>query len=119
MRDIHTQNPPLALSCVPNTRDRLPAEWATALADQHLTRREPHAFDQHAAALRAVGILRRMSRHIADVYVVQPLGVGNRLGTLQSRHRRYGQVLQQVLRMKLRKMYRSEERRVGKECRSR
>ena len=80
------------------------AEWATALADQHLTRREAYAFHQHAVALRAVGILRGMSRHIADVYVMQSLGVRNRFGTLQSGHRRYGQVLQQIFRMKLREM---------------
>ena len=93
-----------AYSCVPNARDRLPAKWTTALADQHPTRCEPYAFHQHAAAFRAVGILCGMSRHIADVYVVQPLGVSNRLGTLQSGNRRYGQVLQQVFRMKLREM---------------
>ena len=46
-----------------------------------------------------------MSWHIADVHVVQPLGVGNRLGPLQGWNGRDGQILQKIFGMKLREVH--------------
>ena len=47
-----------------------------------------------------------MPRHVTDVNVVKALGVCNRLGAFQRGHRRNGQILQQVLGMKLREVQR-------------
>ena len=57
----------------------MPAERAGAiLADQQTAGRKADALHQHFAALRAIGVLRRMAGHVADVDVVKSLGVGDR-----------------------------------------
>jgi len=90
-RDLHLFN----LLCVLKCARRLESgagRMATVLADQVLAGREPDAF---TSILRHSGsrCSARDVRHIADIHVMQPLGVGNRLGPFQGRHRRDGQVL--------------------------
>ena len=60
-----------------------------------------------SAALGTVRAFRGIAGHVADVNVVQALGVGDGLGPLQRLNRRGRKVGQQVLRMETREVNRN------------
>src|SRR5512146_2483610 len=99
---------------MPDAGDGMPADWAGAVfANQNRTSRKATALDQLLAALRAVSVLSGMPRHVADVDVVQSLGIGNGLGALQRGHRCNGQILEQVIGMELSKVQWNIRAKVG------
>src|SRR5208282_5592132 len=65
------------------------------------------------AALGAVGVFRGVAGHVANVNVVQTLGIGDGLGPFQSLHRRVGKVGQQILGMETREVYGDVRAQVG------
>jgi len=90
---------------VPDTGDGMLAERTRAVfADEQLAGGKADALHKHFAALRAESVLRGMAGDVADVDVMQALGVSNRFCPFQCRHRRDGQVLQQIFGMKLREV---------------
>src|ERR1035441_10624508 len=91
-----------ARSPLPDAWDGLLAEAALALVEVQRSNGEAGALYHDAAAFRAPGILGRMAGNIADIYVMETLGVADGLGAFERRNRRDRKVLQQVLGMKLR-----------------
>jgi hypothetical protein len=80
------------------------AEWALALVNKHLPDFKTDALYQHAPALRTVGVLCGVTRHVADVDIMQTLGKGYIPGAFQGGNGRDRQILQQVVGVKLREM---------------
>src|SRR5271157_5724261 len=104
--------PPLStVYCLPSTallrpdsRNHRVAELALTVVEINAGDRVAGAVHHFFAVMRAVGALRRVPGHVADVHVVESLGVGNGLGALQRLNGRGRQVLEQILGMEARKV---------------
>ena len=93
------ERPPSTRLGSPHSGDGLLAVLAFVVVDVHRADGVPGTFHDNLAAFGAIGILRGVARHIADVHVVKTLGVGDGFGALERFHRRGRKVLEKVFGM--------------------
>jgi len=60
----------------------------------HFLNRETEARDNDALALRTIGALRRVPGHVAQIHVMQALGVGDGFGAFEGLKWRGRKILQ-------------------------